>query len=75
MKQYLIVLLCLSSALALFSDDSTVVKLTASNFKDLVLNSDDFWLVEFYGISRYIKRPGAVIANDLPLSLKKQLKF
>ena len=54
MKQILFVLLCLVSTLALFKDDSTVVKLTAKNFKDLVINSDDFWLVEFYGISRFM---------------------
>ena len=50
-KQLLVTLLCVSSTLALFADDSAVFKLTASNFKDQVINSDEFWLVEFYGIS------------------------
>jgi len=41
----LVALLCIGSTLALFADDSAVFKLTASNFKDQVVNSDDFWLV------------------------------
>ncbi len=36
-------------ASCLFSDDSAVTKLTARNFKDLVLESNEMWLVEFYG--------------------------
>lgn len=44
-KKILVVFFCIASALALFSDDSTVFKLTAKNFKDQVINSDDFWLV------------------------------
>lgn len=39
-KQIFILALCLASALALFSDDSAVFKLTAKNFKDQVVNSD-----------------------------------
>jgi hypothetical protein len=39
-KQILILLLCLGSTLALFSDDSAVFKLTAKNFKEQVINSD-----------------------------------
>jgi len=33
---------------ALYDSGSDVVQLTASNFKELVLDSDDLWLVEFY---------------------------
>ena len=32
----------------LYDSKSKVVKLTVANFKKLVLNSDDLWLVEFY---------------------------
>ena len=39
-KQILVLFFCLYSALALFSDDSAVFKLTAKNFKDQVVNSD-----------------------------------
>lgn len=39
-------IIALSSAL--YSPNSKVVKLTASNFKDLVINSKDVWFVEFY---------------------------
>jgi protein disulfide-isomerase A6 len=39
-------LLTISSAL--YSSNSKVVKLTSSNFKDLVINSKDVWFVEFY---------------------------
>lgn len=39
-KQILFVLLLTSSVLALYGDDSAVVRLTAKNFKDLVINSD-----------------------------------
>jgi protein disulfide-isomerase A6 len=28
--------------------NSKVVRLTASNFNELVINSDDLWMVEFY---------------------------
>jgi len=33
---------------ALYSSNSKVVKLTSSNFKDLVINSKEVWFVEFY---------------------------
>lgn len=45
----LVSLLLLGSGFALFSADSAVFKLTESNFKSTVLDSDEFWLVEFYG--------------------------
>ena len=50
-KQLLVITLLSFSAFALFSDDSAVFRLTAKNFKDEVVHSDDFWLVEFYGKS------------------------
>lgn len=68
-KQLLLALLCIGSTLALFADDSAVFKLTASNFKDQVINSDEFWLVEFYGTHSLSQLPGADIAKDrLPSS-------
>ncbi len=33
---------------ALYSENGPVVHLTQSNFKSLVMDSDDLWLVEFY---------------------------
>ena len=74
-KQTLIITLLLASTFALFSDDSAVFKLTAKNFKDLVVNSDDFWLVEFYGNSRLMQLLGVVIVNDQLLNSKKQPKY
>ena len=50
-KQILVAFVLVVSTFALFSDDSAVFKLTAKNFKTEVVNSDEFWLVEFYGIS------------------------
>jgi hypothetical protein len=49
MKKIFIGLLMLASTLALFDNDSPVFKLTESNFKKSVLESDEFWFVEFYG--------------------------
>jgi len=44
-----LVLVCLlSTALAMYDSNSKVVKLTKSNFKSLVTDSKDIWLVEFY---------------------------
>jgi hypothetical protein len=48
-KSLLLVFLLVVSTLSLFADDSAVFKLTAKNFQDEVLDSEDFWLVEFYG--------------------------
>ena len=39
---------------SLYDDNSPVLKLTEKNFKESVLMSDEFWLVEFYGIYPYI---------------------
>ncbi len=36
------------SYLSLYGSDSSVVQLTQSNFKKLVIDSDDLWMVEFY---------------------------
>ena len=75
MKTALLVLLCLGSTLALFGEDSKVVTLTAANFKDLVVNNDDFWLVEFYGMHPSRQLLGADIASLLLLSSKRQQKY
>lgn len=37
-----------TTSLALYSENSPVVKLTKENFDKLVLQSDEFWLVEFF---------------------------
>ena len=74
-KFLLVFVLCLASAVALFSDDSAVFRLTANNFKDEVVNSDEFWLVEFYGISRLIKLLGVDIVSHQLLNSRKQLKY
>jgi hypothetical protein len=50
-KKLILLLLLVISTFALFKDDSAVFKLTAKNFEAEVLDSDEFWLVEFYGIS------------------------
>ena len=39
-KQIFFILLLFVSAFALYGDDSAVVRLTAKNFKELVINSD-----------------------------------
>jgi protein disulfide-isomerase A6 len=43
-----ILFILLNQTFTLYSSSDDVVELTQSNFKDLVLNSDDLWLVEFY---------------------------
>jgi Skp family chaperone for outer membrane proteins len=45
MKTLLVFVLLIAITFSLFSDDSAVVKLTEKNFKKLVLESDEFWLV------------------------------
>lgn len=46
-------LLCMAllvgSSLQLYGASSKVVKLTAANFREKVVNSKGVWLVEFYG--------------------------
>ena len=42
---------------AVLADD--VVTLTPDNFKSLVLNSNDVWLIEFYGKKRRSTPPSA----------------
>lgn len=37
-----------SLASALYDSDSDVIELTATNFQNRVINSDDVWIVEFY---------------------------
>ena len=46
-KLYLILLLA-TSLNALYDSNSKVIHLTKDNFNDLVINSDDLWIVEFY---------------------------
>lgn len=36
-------------AFSLYGSNSKVIKLTASNFREKVLNSNQLWFVEFYG--------------------------
>lgn len=40
--------LYISSTFTLYSSDSKVVHLTDANFKKMVLDSDELWMVEFY---------------------------
>lgn len=49
MNRTVLVLFFITYALALYHDDSPVFKLTEKNFKSSVLESDEFWFVEFYG--------------------------
>jgi len=39
----------LGTAFGLYGSNSKVVKLDKSNFKSLVINSNELWLVEFFG--------------------------
>lgn len=48
MKLFILALLVIGT-LCLFESGSPVFKLTASNFKSQVLDSDEPWLIEFYG--------------------------
>jgi len=41
-------LLLISSIYTLYSSSDPVVELTQSNFKKLVIDSNDLWMVEFY---------------------------
>jgi hypothetical protein len=45
----IIVLINLCQSESLYNTNSNVIKLTASNFQNEVVNSQDIWLVEFYG--------------------------
>jgi hypothetical protein len=48
-KLALILIISVSFTTALYDTKSDVVKLTTSNFQKEVVNSNDIWLVEFYG--------------------------
>lgn len=74
-KKLFLLLLFVVSTAALFNDDSAVFKLTAKNFQSTVVDSDEFWLIEFYGNSRIIQPPGAATAKNLPPNTRKPLKF
>lgn len=47
-KNNFIFFFLVTSSLSLYSKDSKVVHLTSDNFKKLVLDSDDLWMIEFY---------------------------
>lgn len=49
MKTIILLTILFGLSLCLFDDNSAVVKLTEKNFKSLVLDSEELWLVEFYG--------------------------
>lgn len=51
------------SSFQLYGSSSKVVKLTAANFRDQVINSKGIWLVEFFGRMGLIQLLGAVIAR------------
>ncbi|CAJ0583598.1 unnamed protein product, partial [Mesorhabditis spiculigera] len=44
----ILLLAVIGTTLALYSKKDDVVELTEQNFKNLVINSDDIWIVEFY---------------------------
>lgn len=48
MKTLVLLGLLLVSAFAFYDGTSDVVKLTVSNFNEEILESNDFWLVEFF---------------------------
>jgi hypothetical protein len=48
-KLSLILILSISFTSALYDSKSDVIKLTSNNFQKDVVNSNDLWLVEFYG--------------------------
>lgn len=72
MIKTLVVCLLFASTLCLFSEDSAVVKLTESNFKSLVLESEELWLVEFYGKYLLIQPLGVDTVKVRPHKYKKQ---
>lgn len=44
----LTLLISVNTCLGLYGSNSPVVKLTKDNFKKLVIDSDELWLVEFF---------------------------
>jgi protein disulfide-isomerase A6 len=48
MRSLHVFLLLLGVSFALYKDNSPVVKLTKDNFNELVKQSKDVWMVEFY---------------------------
>lgn len=71
-KRILLLFLLIFSSVCLFKDDSAVFKLTAKNFQSTVLDSDEFWLVEFYGKDVSMQLLGAATASDLPHNFRRQ---
>ena len=53
--QILVILVLVGSSLALYEDNSKVIKLTKENFNELVMESSDLWIVEFYAPWVFIK--------------------
>lgn len=65
-------LMLLSSCL--FSDTSAVIKLNSENFDRLVLESDEVWMVEFFGNAIITQPLGVDTVRDLQPISKKPLK-
>jgi hypothetical protein len=63
----LIAALFVASVACLYKEKGSVVLLNETNFKTLVLDSDDLWLVEFYGKFWLTQLHGADIASHLRL--------
>lgn len=49
LKVFLVIVLQIVIINSIEGSGSNVVKLDSSNFKTEVINSDDLWLVEFFG--------------------------
>ena len=47
----------LNSVFGLYSSSSKVIQLTASNFKQKVLQSNELWFIEFYGKGKVNNSP------------------
>lgn len=72
-------IVCVLSALLLVAATSDVVELTASNFKSRVLDSNEVWLVEFFGtlslrVFAHHQPPGAATARILLRSGRRLLQ-
>ena len=68
----LLFLLAIVPCLALYDDGSAVFKLTSENFKPQVVNSEEFWLVEFYGTCSLSQLLGVATARRRLLSTCRQ---
>jgi len=74
-----IIFLQASWTFALYSDDDDVVELTPENFESKVINSDNFWLVEFYapwcGHCQRLAADWKQVASDLQVKIADQLNM